>query len=63
MSEVNKQYRDFRTRGGSILRIAYLGPPELMSPVHYFLETVAENFGFPALETADLEEALRWLEE
>ena len=63
MWEVNRQYIDFRTRGGGTLRFAYLAPPELITPINLYLETVAESFGFPAIETADLDEALRWLDE
>jgi hypothetical protein len=59
---VNKLYHDFRTRGGGALRLAYLAPPELITPVSYFLGTVAEKFGFPAIETDDLEQAHRWLD-
>ena len=64
IAAVNKQYRDFRTRGGGTLSIAYLSLPDaLLPPGDNFTETVVENFGFPAVETADLNEALRWLDE
>ncbi len=60
---VNKQYVDFRRRGGGILRIAYVAPGEILPRPDNFNETVTENFGFPAIETSDFDEALRWLDQ
>jgi len=60
---VNKQYFDFRGRGGGALRIAYLAPPNAILEGDKFSETVAENYGFPAFETTDLDEAMKWLDE
>jgi hypothetical protein len=60
---VNKQYVDYRKRGGGILRIAYVASGEIFTLQDNFNETVAENFGFPAIETSDFDEALRWLDQ
>ena len=63
LTNVYKQYLDFRMEGGALLRLAYVAPGNAPSQADPLVEAVAENYGFPTMETTDMEEAVRWLHE